>query len=1254
MSRPKITLASLITTVFVLFLATNGSGAAAVGTNRLSVVPRQLTIAPTRGNVPDQPGLHRDVKPEAQNGARQIYIVQLKDSPVATYRGGVQGYARTMLDKRQGSRANVTSRGLLDTRSPTSRAYASYLGSKQAEFKQRLEQRVGRSVHQVYSYKFVFNGLALRLTEHEAARAASVAGVKSVRRSRLDSVDTSDTPEFLGIPGIWDGSGTGLPGVMGEGLIFGDLDTGINHGNHSFAAVGDDGYVHVNPYGDGVFLGECNDFPGLCNNKLIGSYYFLADSGGTDPITPEGDPISKDTDGHGSHTASTAAGNQNDQATVYNVLGGNSGFSFGRISGMAPHANIIAYKVCAPSCGSGDRIAATEQAIQDGVNVLNHSIGSGSQSPWEEDVAVAFLNARAAGIFVAVSAGNDGPAPGTAARGINAPWTTSSGASTHWREIPDKTLHDLSGGDTPPPGTLTGKGLTAGYTGPIVYAGDYDNGDPTPEQCFVEFPPGTWTNGEIVICDRGTIARVLKCANVAAGGAAGCILTNLDGGATDVVADPHVVPAIHLDNIQGNELKAWVATGSGHSGTIAPTPDPIVNPDVADIMAGFSSRGPYTGLEFLIPSVSAPGVDVFASGANLQFHHPGFDTDDPNDDPSVAGDYGIIGGTSMASPHTAGSAALLHQLHSDWSLAEIQSALMTTGTTAMRKEDGVTPADPFDFGGGRIQPAEAARVGLVFDESIANFEAADPALGGDPSTLNVASLVSNDCAPTCSWQRTVRNATDGSVSYHVTTDAAQGMSIEVSPSDFSLEAGATQTLSITADVTIATKNAFNFGEVQLNPDAGDAPVQHVIVAAFYATSSDPDTLVKAVDKEGAAPGATLTYEISLTNTGATDVFDVSDVVPANASFVPGSETEIVTGGETLSPWSFSGGTLTWSGRLDGATQSLVPSPSPFGFISMADLGVPPLGCPSNCDDGAWSIGGFNIAYQGQTYTDVIMSVNGVVELGTASGLAAGASNQHLPSVTTPNNLLAPFWTDMNLGDGGEWYAAVLDDGVNLYDVFSWESVPRFDDPTTYTYQIWAIEGTEQIWFVYAEVPAIPADNLTVGFENDTGTLGTSYYFDGEGTPPVVGTDLQVSAAAGGNARLGFQAVVTGELGETVLNVVEASSSSGTATALAATEIAPDSDDDGVPDERDNCTVEPNPTQCNSDGDPYGNICDGDFDNSGFVNYGDLAALKVGFFGPSTPPDFSELDLDCDGQINFIDLGRFKEVFGLPPGPSGLD
>jgi len=171
-----------------------------------------------------------------------------------------------------------------------------------------------------------------------------------------------------------------------------------------------------------------------------------------------------------------------------------------------------------------------------------------------------------------------------------------------------------------------------------------------------------------------------------------------------------------------------------------------------------------------------------------------------------------------------------------------------------------------------------------------------------------------------------------------------------------------------------------------------------------------------------------------------------------------------------------------------------------------------------------------------------------------------AGNVRLPDPTAPNNLLAPFWTDMNLGDGGQWYAAGVSDDVNDYNVFSWESVPRFNDPTTYTFQIWNTVGTEDYWFVYAEVPAIPADNLTVGFENSTGTLGTSYYYNGEGTAPAVGTDLKVSISVGGRAILGFQAVVNAEIGDSVINTAESTNSSVTEQALAVTTViapAPD-------------------------------------------------------------------------------------------------
>ncbi|MEM9057993.1 MAG: dockerin type I domain-containing protein, partial [Pseudomonadota bacterium] len=110
---------------------------------------------------------------------------------------------------------------------------------------------------------------------------------------------------------------------------------------------------------------------------------------------------------------------------------------------------------------------------------------------------------------------------------------------------------------------------------------------------------------------------------------------------------------------------------------------------------------------------------------------------------------------------------------------------------------------------------------------------------------------------------------------------------------------------------------------------------------------------------------------------------------------------------------------------------------------------------------------------------------------------------------------------------------------------------------------------------------------------------------------------------------------------------------GDEIASALTELAfLDADSDGVEDFADNCLLTENPSQCDSDGDSFGNHCDADFDNNGFVNFGDLGLMRAGFFGDSTPPDFNELDLDCDGAVNMLDLATFKQQFGTEPGPSG--
>jgi hypothetical protein len=393
-----------------------------------------------------------------------------------------------------------------------------------------------------FQYKYAFNGLAVVLTPEEAAQVAKMPGVSMVKREAILHITTDVSPEFLGADGIWDGSNTGgLPGTKGEGVVIGVLDTGINFDSPSFDEVGPvDGYVHINPFGSGTYVGWCNptnpnyDVSYACNDKLIGAWDFV--DGGSETDGPW------DHHDHGSHTASTSGGNG-----VETVITAPTTSYTPTVSGIAPHANIIAYDVCDDGgCPESSSVAATDQAVLDGVDVINFSIGGGSSDPWADAGAVAFLGAIDAGVIVVTSAGNDGPNPGTMGSPADAPWMISVGNSTHNR-IFKNYLQNMSGGDTTPPADIRGKGLTSGYgPAPIVYAGDYTSTlTTTPNLCgsgaassYVSpWPPGTF-NGEIVVCDRGTYDRVEKSANVLAAGAGGFVLANVDAN----VSLPMVIP----------------------------------------------------------------------------------------------------------------------------------------------------------------------------------------------------------------------------------------------------------------------------------------------------------------------------------------------------------------------------------------------------------------------------------------------------------------------------------------------------------------------------------------------------------------------------------------------------------------------------------------------------------------------------------------------------------------------------------------
>lgn len=735
-----------------------------------------------------------------------LYIVRLQDASLAAYRGGVAGLRATSPE--------ITGARRLDPTSNDSQAYLAYLSGKQGELLRGMSLAFGRSVEVVHQYKNVLNAVAVRISHEEALKAFNLPGVIAVYPDEVRQLETDAGPILIGAPSIWTGDTLDGSATYGEGIIIGVIDTGINHAHPSFADSGKDGYNHTNPYGAGNYVGVCATDPAyadFCSDKLIGAY---------DLTTPySGGP--EDENGHGSHTASTAGGNFVD-VEFDDGVGGTFTVP---IQGVAPHANLIAYRVCTDSggCQGTATIASVDHAIPDMVDVLNYSI-SGTDDPWNDPVDLAFLDAFTAGIFVSASAGNDGPDPSTVAK--TAPWNASVAGTTHNRieahmvdmRTDSGTLTGLAGLEG------TGPLLTEDLSKPIIYGGDVDAANFDGCDAWV----GTPFTGLIGLVQRGSCTFAIKVNNLAAAGAVAALVYNNISGPPIVMGglESTTIPSLMISLSDGLDVVALISGDNTASATLYAALGFAYGDDWGDYMYDFSSRGP-SQWELVKPDYGAPAVNVLAavaaSGGNPV-------------------QYDFYSGTSMAAPHGSGSAALLMDLHPDWSPAAVKSAIATTAFQGVTDTDG-TPADPFDIGSGRINLSTAAFAGFVMEETTANYIAANPYMGGEPNTLNQPSMVEYDCIGTCTWTRTLESTLDHPQEWQFSFTSDAGMILSASPITFTLPAGGTQVIEITADVSAGTFDTYYFGNVILTP-AGSADVSpaHLPVVTRLGVSNLPSQL----------------------------------------------------------------------------------------------------------------------------------------------------------------------------------------------------------------------------------------------------------------------------------------------------------------------------------------------------------------------------------------------------------------------------
>jgi len=813
---------------------------------------------------------------------RKVYIVQLKTAPAADFHRSLNkapakpGAPRTRFNKSI----------------PIVEQYAARLTAEQ----DRILARAGPGAELIHRYHYGLNGFAARMHPSQAHKLDSLPEVMHVWEDEVRSLPTNYSLEFLGLFDN-DGGLRGTPGLDGDGIIIGVIDSGIapEHPALQDTREADRPSLCEGDWAENSLLGRwlCRryeirddvlefeppeDWNGICqvgerfelddcNNKLIGARYFVSGAQATGPIDDREIMSARDADGHGTHTATTAAGNRV-KASIFDSF-------IGRIEGVAPAARIAVYKACwlrpgdtRASCNTSDLANAIDAALADGVDIINYSVGSSMTRITAPD-DLALMAATKAGVLTVVAAGNDGPNFGTIGSPAGGPWVITAAASTRDGETSTEALEIK----TPPSIAGLYVAREANFT-PVLEDVDplearlvlVDDGEGTISDACEALDNGLDISGKIALIQRGGCEFEIKITNAGNAGAIAALVYNIAG-------DPIVmngtsgssdIPALMIGQADGNLILAEFDAGNDVTVLLDKNLF-LTEPDTGNTMATFSSRGQGPILDILKPDVTAPGVNILA----------GFTPDAAN--ATTGENYAYLSGTSMSTPHVAGVAALLLQANPTWSPSAIKSALMTTAHQSVTLEDGETEAIPFDYGAGHIVPNDAVDPGLVYDVTDDEFDAfacgtASPAVADDRCDelelagfsfagpdLNQPSIAVSRLASLQTVRRRVTNVSESAETYTAEVVAPSGITVSVNPMSISVAPNESVTFDVTFGYESGPLDLWRFGSLTWNGS------DHTVISTL---AIRPTSVTAPAEITSFGAGGSLDFAVDFGYTGA--------------------------------------------------------------------------------------------------------------------------------------------------------------------------------------------------------------------------------------------------------------------------------------------------------------------------------------------------------------------------------------------------